>query len=104
MEGLLEFILRYWLQELLLLISGSIGFIIREIKRQKARQKAVEQGVQALLRNELIRCYREYKEKESLSILDRENILHMFVEYKNLGGNGTVEKLINELLELPTNL
>lgn len=99
-----KFIFQYWLQELLLLISASIGFIIKEISKQRKRQKAVENGVQALLRNELIRSYREFKTKGSLSILDRENMCHMFEEYKNLGGNGTVEKLIAEALELPTEL
>jgi len=102
--GIGQFIFQYWLQELLIIISASIGFIIKEIKKQRAKQISVEKGVQALLRNELLRCYKEFKTKGSLSIMDKENIEHMFQEYKNLGGNGTVEKLINELLELPTDL
>ena len=36
-----------------------------------------------------------------MSILDKENIEHMFKEYANLGGNGTVKKMYDELLGLP---
>ena len=76
--------------------------IINKIKRNSKKEKAIENGVQALLRNELIRRYREYKAKGEITILDKENIEHMFIEYKNLGGNGTVKELMDELLEVPT--
>ena len=67
----------------------------------KERQKAVENGVQALLRNELIRRYREYETKGEITIIDKENIEHLFTEYKNLGGNGTVAAMYEEILNLP---
>lgn len=75
--------------------------ISNKFKQQSERQKAMENGVQALLRNELIRRYREYESKGEISILDKENVEHMFAEYRNLGGNGTVAKMYEELLELP---
>ena len=56
------------------------------------------------MRNELIRRYREYEEKGEISILDRENITHLYEEYKNLGGNGTVEKLYDDILGLHTKI
>ena len=77
-------------------------FIINETKKNSKKEKAIKNGVQALLRNELIRRYREYKAKGEISILDKENIEHMFTEYKNLGGNGTVKELMDDLLEVPT--
>ena len=73
-------------------------------ERDKAKEKAIEEGVQALLRNELVREYREYKAKGELSILDKDNIEAMFKQYKNLGGNGTVKHLVEEILELPTKI
>jgi hypothetical protein len=36
--------------------------------------------------------------------LDKDNIEAMFRQYKNLGGNGTVKHLIEELMELPTKI
>lgn len=85
-------------------LGAIIGFFSTKLKRNKKKDKAIEEGVQALLRNELIRGYREYEIKGELSILDRENIEEMFVQYQNLGGNGTVKQLMDELLKLPTKI
>lgn len=78
------------------------GFILSKFRKNKMKEKAIEEGVQALLRNELVRRYREYEIKGELSILDKENIEEMFKQYEKLGGNGTVKQLITELLQLPT--
>ena len=85
-------------------LGAGIGFLSSKVKKNKAKEQAIEDGVQALLRNELVREYREYKAKGELSILDKENIESMFRQYKNLGGNGTVEQLITELMRLPTKI
>ena len=77
---------------------------LKKIKENKKKDKAIEEGVQALLRNELIRRYREYEQKGELSILDKENVEAMFVQYENLGGNGTVKQLMTEVLQLPTKI
>lgn len=84
------------------IIGGILGFITAKLKKSKKKDIAIEEAVQALLRNELIRGYREYKTKKEMTILDRENIEAMFKQYKNLGGNGTVKELMDELLEVPT--
>lgn len=83
-------------------LGAVVPTAIKIIKKDKKKDKSIENAVQALLRNELIRRYREYKTKKEMTILDRENIEHMFEEYKNLGGNGTVKELMDELLEVPT--
>lgn len=87
-----------------LILGGAIGIISTKLKKDKKKDKAIEEGVQALLRNELVRRYREYEQKGELSILDKENIEAMFVQYENLGGNGTVKQLMTELLQLPTKI
>ncbi len=79
-----------------------IPSMIGMIKKDRKKDKAIENAVQALLRNELIRRYREYRTKGEMTILDKENIEHMYIEYTNLGGNGTVKELMDELLEVPT--
>ena len=86
------------------LIGGILGFLSTKLKKNKKKEKAIEEGVQALLRNELIRRYREYETKGELTILDKENIEEMFTQYENLGGNGTVKQLMTELLQLPTKI
>ena len=98
---MIEFIIKYWLEFLFGVVIAVLGYVIKKIRNLYNKQRAVENGVQALLRNELIRRYREYEIKGEMSILDKENIEHMFKEYENLGGNGTVKQMYEELLELP---
>lgn len=85
-------------------LGGILGFISTKLKKNRKKEQAIELGVQALLRNELIRRYREYEQKGEISILDKENMEAMFEQYKNLGGNGTVKHMMDDLLELPTKI
>lgn len=87
-----------------LILGSIIGFLSTKLKNHNNKDKAIEKGLVALLRNELIRRYREYETKGELSILDKENIEDMFEQYEKLGGNGTVKKMYNELLNLPTKI
>ena len=87
-----------------LVLGGVIGFLSTKMKSHNEKDKAIEEGLVALLRNELVRRYREYKQKGEMSILDKENIEDMFNQYENLGGNGTVKKMYKELLDLPTEI
>lgn len=90
------------------ILGGIIGWLTTQVKKAKKaediKQAALEKGVKALLKNELVRRYREYELKGELSILDKEAIEEMFNQYKNLGGNGTVKKLFDELMKLPTKI
>lgn len=101
---MIEFIIKYWLEIAFTLVVSAISYIFKKITGLFKRQKAIEQGVQALLRNELIRRYREFETKGEMSILDKENMELMFKEYQNLGGNGTVKQMYEEMLELPTKI
>ncbi len=92
-------------------LGGILGYISTKLKKNQKedeakaqKEKAIEEGLQALLRNELVRSYREYEAKGELSILDKENIEAMFKQYEILGGNGTAKHLIEELLSLPTKI
>ena len=99
-----EFIIKYWLEVLFGLICTIFSFLFKKvIKRQEEekKSKAIENGVQALLRNELIKNFREYKIKGEATLLDKENMEHMFTEYFNLGGNGMMEEVHDEFLAIP---
>lgn len=105
MQMMLELIIKWAIPFILgTTVTGIITYTKNKLSKDKKKDRAIENAVQALLRNELIRRYREYEEKGEISILDKENITHMYEEYKNLGGNGTVEKLYDELLDLHTKI
>ena len=108
MEGIdiLKMVLSYLIPAIL---GGMLGIVSTKLKNNKEKdeatkrkEQAIEEGVQALLRNELVRRYREYETKGEMTILDKETIEAMFKQYENLGGNGTVKHLMGELLSLPT--
>lgn len=100
-----EFILKYWVEVLLTGISSFVILTYKKIKdrfkRQDEKREAIEKGVQALLRNELIQRFREYKLAGEMTLLDKENMEHMFTEYFNLGGNGMMQEVYTEFKEIP---
>ena len=100
-----EFILKYWVEVLLTGISSFVILTYKKIKdrfrRQDEKREAIEKGVQALLRNELIQRFREYKLAGEMTLLDKENLEHMFTEYFNLGGNGMMHDIYEEFKEIP---
>ena len=59
-------------------------------------------GLQALLRNEIIREYNKYIRLGSIPIYAMENMDAMYEQYSNLGGNGTITALMEKIRELPT--
>ena len=85
---MIDFILKYWIEVLFTLICTIFTFVFKyickRIKKQNKKQEALENGVQALLRDRLVERYREVKTKGEISILDRENLEHMYAEYVNL--------------------
>lgn len=106
--NILQIILSYLIPTAL---GGLLGFFSTKLKKNKEKEEeekkkinVLEQGVQALLRNEIIRRYREFESKGEISILDQENLDEMFIQYQNLGGNGTVKKMMNDLYELKTKI
>ena len=79
--NVLQIILNYIVP---LALGTLIGLLSTKLKNTKKKDKAIEEGVQALLRNELVRRYREYETKQEMSILDKENVEAMFRQYENL--------------------
>lgn len=94
-----KFIIEHWLHVGLTTVTGLLSAMV--IKLQM-RWKATEKGVQALLRNEIIKTYNHYMDKGYLPIHECDNVMHMFEQYEKLGGNGTVPGLVEKLKRLPT--
>lgn len=82
------------------ILGTLIGFLGTRLKKENKKNKAIENAVQSLLRDRLIEKYRIFKQKGEMTILDKENIDHLYQEYKNLGGNGTVKELYEDLLDI----
>lgn len=81
-------------------VVPAIDYLYKKYKQADARQKAVELGVQALLRDRIVQSYYHYEERGWITLHGLENVNAMYKEYHALGGNGTVTSLVNSIREL----
>lgn len=85
--------------------SGIIGIltktILSRIKKVEQRNKALELGVQALLRAEMIEQYEKYKSRGAAPLYARDNYENMWVQYESLGANGVMSDIHNKFMNLP---
>ena len=78
----------------------AIGYLFKKYKAGEERQKAVEMGVQALLRDRIVQAYYHYTERDWITLHGLEAVNAMYKEYHALGGNGTVTTLVETIREL----
>jgi len=106
MSEILNYIELNWLTVLFALASAALSVLYSKLnkiaKESIQRNNAVGEGVQAILRNEIIEQYNKYKDKKYCPIYGKENVKRLYKPYQNLGGNGVIDKLVEELLEMPT--
>ena len=95
------------------LISTILGFILKskieEIKRLKAaqeecrtqRDRALENGVVCILRKHLMDEHEIWMQKGHITSKALESGLLMYKAYKQLGGNGMIDHMEEEIQTLP---
>jgi len=95
----------YAIRAAITLAIGSLATVlalaIRKMKNKHSKDKAIENGMQALLRGQIIQSYNRCKDKGYCPIYELENVESLNKEYKILGGNGAIKKLVEELRNMP---
>lgn len=106
LQQIMQYIQLNWMEWVFLSVSAFLGAGYRQvIKRQKdeaVKNKALNDGMQALLRDRIIQSYNHYQDKGYCPIYAKENIKRIYDAYHALGGNDVATKLKNELLEMQT--
>lgn len=97
-----DWIKEYWIKALFGGIISAFGMLTAWIKKKFKRSESVEHGLQALLRNEIIREYEKWTDKNYCPIYARDNIKNMYDQYHGLGQNGVIDDLMERIMELPT--
>ena len=64
--------------------------------------RAIRNGVQCLLRAEIIRNHNKYNDNGYCPIYAKEALKRAYAAYHNLGGNDVATGLYNEVMALPT--
>ena len=85
------------------LITAVLGFIIAKVKEIATKQKATDEGLQSLLRAEIIRTYEKSMDRGYCPIYSKQALEICYHAYHDgLGGNGCVTSLYEQTMQLPT--
>lgn len=71
-------------------------------KRLRKRHKAADEGLQCLLRGEIIRTYEKAKERGYCPLYVKEATKRAYSSYHALGGNDVATDLYHHLLQMET--
>ena len=77
-----------------------LGYIVWLLKRQKRDRDANSKGTMLLLRVQLIEYHDKYMEQGNIPSYAYDNFIEMYEAYHELGGNGMVTKMYEEIREL----
>lgn len=83
------------------ILTGIFSFIAKELKENKESNSAMKESMIILLRSQIVSKVEKYIEEGYLPDYARSCICDLFLQYKALGGNHGVEKLVDKCLELP---
>lgn len=86
-------------------ISTTVGVVVTAViahfKSGKQRNKALDNGVQSLLRAEIIRQNEKWVERGYCPVYAKDAVRREYDAYHALGGNGVITELYNDIIELP---
>ena len=100
-----DWITRYWVEWLFgivaALAAASYRRVSKHMRQARKQDKALDDGMRALLRDRIISACDHYFEKGYAPVYARENITSMYEAYHSLGGDGIVTDMVRQAMELP---
>lgn len=102
MHDILEIILKWAIPFVLSTVaSGAIAYSRGVHKSATAREKAIEEGLQSLLRAEIIRANEKYMAQGFCPVYAKEALKRAYQAYHTLGGNDVATKMYEDIMKLP---
>ena len=83
-----------------IVLTALMGYIVWLLKEQKKDRDANSKGTMLLLRVQLIEYHSKYMALKEIPTYAYENFCEMYKAYHDLGGNGMVTKMYEEIQEL----
>ncbi|MCB6414563.1 hypothetical protein LI221_05690 [Faecalimonas umbilicata] len=77
-----------------------LGYIVWLLKNQKKDRDVNSKGTMLLLRVQLIEYHDRYMAKGDIPSYAYQNFVEMYQAYHQLGGNGMITKMYEEIQEL----
>ena len=95
-----EFLINTYTIALPIVLTALMGYIVWLLKRQKTDRDANSLGTMLLLRVQLIEYHDKYTKIGEIPSYAYQNFCEMYDAYHQLGGNGMVTKMKNEIEQL----
>lgn len=74
---------------------------MKQLATEKLKSNAIAEGVQALLRDSIVKAYNKYSNKGFCPIYAKESIKKAYAAYAALGGNDVAKELYRKILVMP---
>lgn len=102
---MVDYILAHWIEWVFAVIAGlaTLGYknVLKKLSEERARNEAIAEGVQSLLRESLVDNYNKYQDKGFCPIYAKESAKKVYNAYHKLGGNDIATSLYRKLLDMP---
>lgn len=79
-------------------IAYLTGFVVAQVKANRAMRN----GIQAMLRDRMIQANRFFSARGWADEDDKTNFENLYTSYHALGSNGVMDAIRNSFLQLPT--
>ncbi len=88
------------MQTYIIALPVLLSYIVWILKRQKRDRDANSKGTMLLLKVQLIEYHDKYMKLGEIPTYAYTNFVEMYEAYHELGGNGMITKMYNEIHEL----
>lgn len=95
-----HFFYQTYITTLQIILTALMGYVVWVLKNQKKDRDANSKGTMLLLRVQLIEYHAKYMQLGEIPSYAYENFCEMYEAYHELGGNGMVTKMKQEIDEL----
>lgn len=82
-------------------LGGALAYVATKTKGVFKRERALGDGLQSLLRSQLIDYHDKYVARGYCPVYVKEVVTHSYEAYHELGGNGVITGLYEEVMKLP---
>ena len=83
-------------------VVSFLGTLIAMWRKRRKEDKAVKQGIQCILRQQIIDQHEKWVDRQYCPIYAKEALKRAYDAYHTLGGNDVATDLYHETMELPT--
>lgn len=97
-----ELLFQTYIIALPIVLTSALGYMVWLLKQQKKDRDANAKGTMLLLRVQLIEYHEEWTKRGYTTKHGLENFIEMYQAYHDLGGNGMVTHLMEEVEKLQT--